>query len=192
MTDRIILASKSPRRLEILRQHGIEPIVKPVDADESLPEGIAMEEAVEYLALTKARACYEEVRDDDSYKDYIIIGSDTVVFKDEIMGKPEDRNDAYRMISAINDDCHYVSTGVATIRVSDGNEFVSSAVTRVYCKKLSEQDIQDYLDTDEPYDKAGAYAIQGLFGKHIDRIEGDYDNVVGLPYRIVQQLLKCY
>ncbi len=190
MTAGIILASKSPRRLQILREHGIEPVVIPANADETLPHRMDMKEAVEYLSLIKARSCYEKVKNNPEYAGYIIIASDTIVYKDEIMGKPKDREDAFRMISAIRNDCHYVSTGVAAINVDSGAEHVDSEATEVFCKDLSDSEINEYLDTDEPYDKAGAYAIQGLFGRYIDHIEGDYDNVVGLPYRLVDKLLN--
>lgn len=191
MAARIILASKSPRRLQILKDHGIEPLVMPVDADESLPDGIKMEDAVEYLALVKARQCYELVKGNSEYSGYMIIGSDTIVYKDEIMGKPENRSDAFRMISAIRNDRHFVSTGVALINVDNAKEYVTSGVTEVFCKDYSDEDIERYLDTDEPYDKAGAYAIQGIFGQYIDHIDGDYDNVVGLPYSLVDKLIAA-
>lgn len=189
MKRTIILASKSPRRLDILRSHGYEPVVLPVDADESLPEGIDMESAVRLLALKKARACFDIVSGKDEYSGCIIIGADTIVYKDEIMGKPEDRQDAFRMLDAIRGTCHYVSTGVAFIDVDSGKETVVNDVTAVYCRNYTDEDIEAYLDTDEPYDKAGAYAIQGIFGKHIDHIEGDYENVVGLPFHVIDKYL---
>lgn len=189
MKRQIILASKSPRRLDILRSHGYEPIVLPADADETLPDGIDMESAVRILALKKARACYEKVSGKEEYAGCIIIGADTIVYKDEIMGKPENREDAFRMLDSIRNTFHYVSTGVAMIDVDTGEETVTNDVTKVYCKNYSDQDIEDYLDTDEPYDKAGAYAIQGLFGKHIDHFDGDYENVVGLPFYAIDKFL---
>lgn len=184
----IILASKSPRRYEILRKHGIEPVVIPAEADESLPVGIDMEEAVRLLALKKARSVYEQL-DKAKYDEGFVIGADTIVYKDEIMGKPKDRDDARLMLKTIRGTWHYVSTGVALIDIASGEEIVLNEVTRVICKDYSDEDIEAYLDTDEPYDKAGAYAIQGEFGKHIERYEGDYENVVGLPYEAIEKYL---
>ena len=215
-TEKIILASKSPRRLEILRKHGIEPIVMPADTDESLPSDIGMEDAVKLLALRKARACYESLKaraeysdcsgqsdgsersgnsgqlegsDLSEFRDSKIVGSDTIVFTDEILGKPKDRDDAYRMLSAISGTHHYVSTGVAVIDFNTGKEQVCSDVTLVHVAELSPDEINAYLDTDEPYDKAGSYAIQGIFGKYIKQIEGDYENVVGLPFHVLKEMI---
>lgn len=189
---KIILASGSPRRLEILNKHGIEPIVLPQDTDESLPEGIGMTDAVEMLASRKAHACYESVKDDASYKDCIILGADTIVWKDEIMGKPEDRDDAWRMLDKIRGTHHFVVTGVCLIEKSTGLETVLSDVTTVYCVDYSDEDIEDYISREEPYDKAGSYAIQGYFGRYIEHIDGDYENVVGLPFYRVEEALKAF
>lgn len=189
MYKTIILASKSPRRYEILKNHGIDPIVIPANADETLPDRIGMEEAVRLLALKKARAVFACI-ERDNYGEGYIIGSDTIVYKDEIMGKPIDRNDARKMIETIRGTYHFVSTGVALIDIKSGEEIVLNDVTKVFCKNYSDEDIEEYLDTDEPYDKAGAYAIQGIFGKYIDRYEGDFENVVGLPFHIIEKFLK--
>ena len=189
---RIILASKSPRRIEIFRNHGIDPVIIPADVDEALPEGIGMTEAPEMLASLKAKTCYDTVRSGKSGIDCsnlsgcYIIGADTIVWKDEIMGKPEDRNDASRMLHKIRGTVHYVVTGVCIIDVDSGDTAVFSDITEVWCKDYSEDDINGYLALEEPYDKAGSYAIQGYFGRYIDHINGDYENVVGLPfYRII-------
>ena len=188
---KIILASQSPRRLEILNKHDIEPIVIPAGVDENLPEGISMEDAVKTLAHKKASAVYNLIKGNPDYSDSLIIGSDTVVFKDEIMGKPVDADDAFRMLSSIRNTNHFVATGVALINTDTGESTVLCDVTTVYCKKYSDNDIWDYINTVKPYDKAGSYAIQGEFGKHIDHIDGDYENVVGLPfYRIEKYLIK--
>lgn len=185
----IVLASKSPRRLEILRKHGIEPVVMPADADETLPDGIDMIDAVRLLALKKAMATYEVVKAEGKITEGYVIGSDTIVYKDELMGKPVDRDDARRMIECIRDTYHFVSTGVALIDIASGEETVLNDVTKVFCTPMSAEDIEEYLDTDEPYDKAGAYAIQGIFSKYIDHYEGDFENVVGLPYHIIEKYM---
>ena len=187
---RIILASKSPRRLEILNKHGIDPVILPQDTDESLPDGIGMTEAVEKLASDKAHACYDAVKNDPAYDGFIILGADTIVWKDELMGKPIDKADAFRMLDKIRGTYHYVLTGVCLIDVSTGSEKIMHDVTTVYCTDYSDEDIEDYISRDEPYDKAGSYAIQGYFGRYIDHIDGDYENVMGLPFHIIEDALR--
>ncbi|MBR4431034.1 MAG: septum formation protein Maf [Clostridiales bacterium] len=189
---KIILASASPRRVEILNRHGIEPVILPQDTDESLPEGIGMTEAVERLSSAKARACYDAVKDDPAYEGFVILGADTIVWKDEIMGKPEDKTDAWRMLDKIRGTNHYVVTGVCLIDVNSGSETAMNDVTAVHCVNYSDDDIDDYISGEEPYDKAGAYAIQGYFGRYIDHIDGDYENVMGLPFHIIEDELKKY
>lgn len=210
---KIILASKSPRRREILMNHGIDPIIMPTDTDESLPEGLGMNESVELLASRKAEACYDYIMSDpelrsryasqnasqddsrndppdDSDEDrYLIIGSDTIVWKDEIMGKPVDHDDAFRMLDKIRGTHHYVVTGVCLIDAASGEKTVLSDTTTVYCVNYSDDDILEYISGEEPYDKAGSYAIQGKFGKYIDHIDGDYENVVGLPFYRIKEFL---
>jgi len=162
-----------------MREHGLDPEVVPANVDETLPEGIAMEDAVMYLSLKKAlfvEAAHPELAG------ALIIAADTVVYKDEILGKPSDRAEACRMINAIKNTSHQVATGVALVVAGEPARRSFCNVTDVFCRSYSDADINAYIDTDEPYDKAGGYAIQGAFGKYIDHIEGDYENVVGLPF----------
>ena len=189
---KIILASASPRRLEIMNKHGIEPLVMPQDTDEHLPDGMGMTEAVEELASQKARSCYESVKGDPRYEGYLIIGADTIVWKDEIMGKPADAGDAFRMLDKIRGTFHYVVTGICLIDKDSGSEAVMSDVTAVHCVDYSDEDIRNYISMTEPYDKAGSYAIQGYFGRYIDHIDGDYENVVGLPFYRIENAVKPY
>ena len=189
---RIILASASPRRLEILNKHGVDPVVLPQDTDEHLPDSIGMTDAVEELASQKARACYDAVKNDPRYDGYLIIGADTIVWKDEIMGKPADADDAFRMLDKIRGTFHYVVTGICLIDKSSGAETVMSDVTTVHCVNYSDEDIRKYISLAEPYDKAGSYAIQGYFGRYIDHIDGDYENVVGLPFYRIKTALEPY
>ena len=188
----IILASKSPRRIEILKKHGVDAIIMPTETDETLPENLGMREAVETLALRKSRGCYDTIRNNPDYKGCVIIGADTIVWKDEIMGKPIDAADAFRMLDKIRGTVHYVVTGVALIDTDTGRETVLSDVTEVHCVNYSDEDIYNYISQDEPYDKAGSYAIQGYFGRYIDHIEGDYENVVGLPFFRIEPLIQAY
>lgn len=188
---KIILASQSPRRLEILRKHGYEPIVIPSNAEEVLPDNISMLDAVKTLSKQKAQAVYEsnpELRNEEELT--IIIGSDTIVYKDEIMSKPQDANDAYRMLNSIRNTSHYVATGVTLIYAQTGEILVLSDVTTVYCKDYTDDDIWRYIKDEPPFDKAGSYAIQGRFGQYIDHIDGDYENVMGLPFHIIKEFLE--
>ena len=189
---KVILASKSPRRIEILHKHGIDAAIMPTDTDETLPEGIGMNAAVEMLAKRKAEACYEAVKDDPKWSGHIIIGADTIVWKDELMGKPADHDDAFHMLDSIRGTFHYVVTGVALIDTDTGTCNVLSDTTKVWCKNYTDADILDYISREEPYDKAGSYAIQGYFGRYIDHIDGDYENVVGLPYYRIEPLIQDY
>lgn len=185
-----ILASGSPRRIEMMKKHGISPVVHPAEIDENIPPEHSMCQTVMFLALKKAKAVEAEYLASDG-KAPIIIAADTIVYKDEIMGKPEDREDAFRMISSLRNDVHFVVTGCALVEAGMQNARVFAEITKVFVKDFSDEELNAYLDTDEPYDKAGAYAIQGIFSKHIDHIEGDYDNVVGFPWeRIEKELTK--
>ena len=194
--DRIILASKSPRRLDILREHGIEPIVLLGNADESLPDDISFTDAVVMLSERKALAALEQPKIAEFEGKSLIIASDTIVYKDKIMGKPIDKEDAFVMLSSLRNDKHYVATGVTLIDIIDGvpqiDDICSFAeVTEIICGNYTDEDIWSYIKTGEPADKAGAYAIQGGFRKYIREFRGDYENVVGLPYnRIISQLNK--
>ncbi len=178
----IILASKSPRRKELLSMCGFEFEIKPAEADETLPENISPKEAVEYLSQIKAEA----INDNEN----IIIGADTVVaLGNEIMGKPKDEEDAFLMLSKLSGKIHSVYTGVTIIKKDERITF--SSETKVEFYPLTEQEIRDYISTKEPMDKAGAYGIQGLGGLLIKSVEGDYNNVVGLPVAELSRKIKC-
>lgn len=188
-----ILASGSPRRIEIMHSHGIEPIIHPASIEENIPPKNGMCQTVMFLALKKAKAVEAEVLRESAIPAEdapVIIAGDTIVYKDEIMGKPENREDAYRMLTKLKNDYHYVVTGCALVEAGRQNARVFAEITKVFVKDLTEEDLNAYLDTDEPYDKAGAYAIQGIFSKHIDHIEGDYDNVVGFPWSRIEKELE--
>lgn len=186
---RIILASGSPRRKELLGMICGEFEVIVSDCEE-IVTGTVPEEVTKELSRQKAEAVAKNI------PDAIIIGADTVVSVDgEILGKPNDRAEAYDMLKRLSGRTHQVSTGVTLIRTGETGEmdyhhsFAETTIVRV--ARLAEEELHAYLDTDEPYDKAGAYGIQGMFGKHIPGIEGDYNTVVGLPvYRLYQKLKK--
>ncbi len=185
---RIILASASPRRKELLRQIGLEFEVIPSRAKELITRQLP-QEVVEELALQKAENVAEDVGEG------IVIGSDTIVWQNgRIMGKPKDREDARRMLRGIQGNTHSVFTGVAVLVKSgaDVQRHVFSCETKVHIFPMTEEETEKYLDTGEPMDKAGAYGIQGMFAAWVEAIEGDYNNVVGLPVSALYQVLKQY
>ncbi len=188
-TTAIILASGSPRRRELLSMicHDFSVVVS--DCEEIVSSAVPEEVTIELSrqkaqAVAAGRACA------------VVIGADTVVSIDgEILGKPRDREDACRMLRLLSGKTHQVSTGVTLIQTGpDADAKWESSfceTTLVHVAPLSEREIVSYLDTDEPYDKAGAYGIQGVFGKYISGIEGDYNNVVGLPvHRLYEEWKK--
>lgn len=178
----IVLASQSPRRSEILRQAGIPFVAKPANVDETARPGESPEEYVRRLARDKTLAVRAAPGD-------IVLGADTTVVVDgEILGKPADSADAARMLSLLADHEHQVLTGICLRRGAE--IIIDCARTCVWFKPLMREEIADYVATGEPMDKAGAYAIQGLASKFIERIEGSYANVVGLPIELVQQILR--
>ncbi len=184
-----VLASGSPRRIEMMRAHGIEPVVIPAHIEENLPAIGGMTETVMFLALKKAKSV-EKLHADTLPENSVIIAADTVVYKDEIMGKPIDKEDGFRMLSALKNTFHYVVTGVALLEAGKPNARVFAETTKVYFTDYSNEELLSYLDTDEAYDKAGGYAIQGYFSKFTKKIEGGYNTVVGFPWDRIQQELK--
>lgn len=189
---RMILASGSPRRKELLGMICDEFEVIVSDCEE-IVTSIVPEEVTQELSRQKAEAVASGKYDT---ADAIIIGADTVVsIGQEILGKPKDREDAWQMISMLSGKEHQVSTGITLIQTDEAGKILQHKsfveTTRVRVVALTQEEIKAYIDTDEPYDKAGAYGIQGLFGKHIEGIEGDYNNVVGLPvHRLYAELKK--
>ena len=180
----LILASSSPRRRELLTQAGIPFTVQPADIDETHRPGESPETFTQRLAREKAEAVFA------GNPDATILGADTVVVCDEeILGKPLDEADAARMLKKLSGRDHQVITGVALVSPS-GTQTVAE-ITIVSMRKISEQEIANYIATGEPRDKAGAYAIQGGAAPFITQIVGDYDNVVGLPVKVVQQMLSA-
>lgn len=192
---RIILASESPRRKEIMNQMGIEYEAMPANITEKIA-GNEPSDMVISLACQKARNVAERI--EDGQEDLIIIGADTLVFhKKKALGKPKNRDHAIEMIEDLSDDEHEVYTGVCIIirrnslHRSEDEEISFSVSTRVIVYPLTREEIEDYVDTKEPMDKAGAYAIQGGFGIYIKEIHGDYYNVVGFPIgKIYEKLLE--
>lgn len=192
MNSQIILASSSPRRIEMLKSKGINPVMIPSSVDENLPVDLDMKQAVMYLALKKALNVEKIwLSANEKRKDLVIIAADTIVYKNGIIGKPNDWEDAENTLKRLRNARHSVATGVALINPGSQKRSAFCEVTEVFFKDYSDQDITAYLNTAEPWDKAGSYAIQGAWGTHIDRIKGDYDNVIGFPWtRIASELRK--
>jgi septum formation protein len=177
---KLILASSSPRRAEILRNAGFEFVVQPAHVDETRFTGERAEDYVKRLAEMKARLVAQYA--DRSGVPAMVIGADTVVVVEgQILGKPADAEDARRMLRLLSGRDHDVLTGLSFLGVPAGSEVAHVESTRVSFLPLSDEDIEDYLHTGEPFDKAGDYGIQGIGGRFIWRIEGCYFNVMGLP-----------
>ena len=183
--QKLILASKSPRRAEILRAAGWAFEAVAANIGESRQED---EDAVSYvrrLAQTKAETVAHQFPHD------LVLGADTIVLiNEEILGQPGDAASAERMLKLLSGKWHQVLTGVALIRLNDERRIVEHEVTRVRFAELSDEEISWYVGTGEPLDKAGAYAIQGRAAPFIEEIQGDYFNIVGLPLRRVYRLLQ--
>ncbi len=182
----LILASSSPRRAELLRAAGIEFVVQPADVPEVRAAGESPIQYARRLARDKAQAV-AATRPSD-----LVLGADTdVCVDDRILGKPRDAADAAAMLRALSGRWHEVTTGVCLIVPNGPSEgIVAHETTRVLFERLTGADIEAYVASGEPMDKAGAYAIQGIASRWISRIEGDYPNVVGLPVALVWRLLR--
>lgn len=177
----IVLASKSPRRKEILKDLGYDFIVCPAKKDEVFDLSLGLDEALKKVAESKAK----EVR--EFFSDSIIISADTIVCLDQkILGKPKSKEDAIKTLNALSNRRHQVKTGVCVIYKNQ--TFLHVETTDVYFKKLTEQDIMSYVNSGKCMDKAGSYGIQEC--DFVDHIEGDYTNVVGLPKYVVESMMK--
>ena len=187
---KVILASASPRRRELLAQIGMDFKVIISKADENISEP-APEQLVMKLSDIKAMAVYEEHGIEDEAT--IILGADTVVaFDGKVLGKPKDTQQAKEMLSMLSDNTHQVFTGVTILYKKQG-ELKSETFydkTTVYTYPISDKEIDEYIMTGEPMDKAGSYGIQGIGAKFIKKIDGDYNNVVGLPVSKIYQKIK--
>jgi nucleoside triphosphate pyrophosphatase len=184
----IILASASPRRAGILQNAGIPFETLAEIIDESRKPGELRADYVRRLALSKARTAAGVERDPG---ECLFIGADTVVVAgDEILGKPESADDARRMLRLLSGTVHEVHTGLAVIRRPGAMEAVVEEVTRVTFAPLVDREIDAYIATNEPFDKAGAYGIQGIGSRYVTRIEGCYFNVMGLPLARLWSLLR--
>lgn len=188
MAKLLRLASKSPRRIELLEKLGFVFEVTPAVKDEIVPKNICTSDVVKEIAKCKAVEVYNK------YPDDVIISADTiVVFNEKILGKPKDEQDAFRMLKMLSGGVHSVFTGVCIINNDDIDTFAEE--TKVEFYPLSDEEIARYIATGEPMDKAGAYGIQGKGSVLVKKIDGDYFNVMGLPVARVWRKLcaidKC-
>lgn len=178
----LYLASQSPRRRQILENMGLPFNVRLPNAEEAIPSGASPDDVIVANAHAKAASVVGSVGPKD-----IVLGADTLVILDgEVMGKPSTSDDGRRMLQKLSGRTHDVVTGISLL-TAENRAWEKAVRSRVTFRHLSENEITQYLGTSEPYDKAGAYAVQGLGAIYIDRIDGSYTNVMGLP---VEEFLK--
>lgn len=181
----LVLASASPRRQELLRQLGLRFRVAPADVPEELDRARPPAEAAVALALAKARHVAAR------FPDAVVLAADTiVVLGGDVLGKPVDAADALRMLTALAGRSHHVITGVAVVRRAVAQELSGYELTTVHFRPMPRDALERYVATGEPMDKAGAYGIQGRAATMVDRLEGDYFNVMGLPLARVTEMLE--
>ena len=182
---RIILASASPRRKELLEIIGLRFEVEPSDYAEDMRSGLRPDELARAISLGKAKAVATR------HKNAIVIAADTfIVFRGKIMGKPGTEAEARKMLKSLRGKPHSVITGFTILDTDNDKVFTKSVETVVYIKNLASEEIEAYVKSGEPLDKAGAYAIQGSGSVIVERIEGDYFNVIGLPLCALAEGLK--
>jgi septum formation protein len=184
---KLVLASSSPRRQELLRNGGFDFQVVPSRVEEVFSADHDPAAVVERLALHKAEEVAQRIKE----KDAVVLGADTVVVVDgAALGKPGTPREAAAMLERLSGREHQVITGVALVDPGSARRAIAHEVTRVFFRPLSQKEIADYVASGEPVDKAGAYAIQGRAGRFVTRLEGCYFNVMGLPVALVDRLLR--
>jgi len=172
----LVLASTSPRRKEILESLGVEFKVIGSNIEEKVDENLSPPEIAKQLAYLKAKDVSNKINGD-----YVVVGADTIVEYNKVLGKPRNIEEACSMLRLLSGQVHRVITGFAVIDCITQKEFIDYECTNVYFNHLTDNQIQKYISTGEPMDKAGAYGIQGKASLFVSKIEGDYFNVVGLP-----------
>lgn len=170
----------------MLNEYGYQIKIVAPNIEENIPNGVTPQEGAMFLALKKALSIEGGCKAGS-----IILAADTIVVLDEIIGKPKSEEDAYRILSILKGKTHRVITGVALLKANCSERITFCETTYVTFRDYTDKEIQSYVQTKEPYDKAGGYAIQGAFGKHVKEISGDRDNVIGLPItRVIKELKK--
>lgn len=185
----LILASQSPRRAEILKKAGYQFVSLPVHVSEIPNKNLNLNEQIIDIAGRKAKACSKLPQAQG--RDSIIVSADTLVcLENETLGKPENERIAFEYLRRLSGRSHEVKTAVFLLDIKSKKEVTHIETTSIFFKNLSDKEIWDYISTGEPMDKAGAYGIQGLGGKFVERYEGDFFNVVGLPLQALENLFK--
>ena len=186
VAPRLVLASSSPRRHDLLSSEGFEFLVAEPNVDESAPAGELPERTAARLALTKARSVAERV----GFRESCVLAADTIVVVDDVaLGKPSDEEEAIHMLLRLSDRTHRVITGY--VALLDGSPAESGVeVSRVRMRAVTSEEARAYAATGEPLDKAGAYAVQGVGGRFVEHIDGSRSNVIGLPLEVVVPALR--
>ncbi|WP_432408910.1 Maf family protein [Wukongibacter sp. M2B1] len=184
MDKKLVLASSSPRRREILENLNLDFDIIKSDTTEKVKDGELPEHIVMALAVEKSLDISRSLE-----PGRIVIAADTIVYKEKVLGKPSSYEEAYQTLKALQNDIHYVYTGLAVIESGSYRKIVTYEKTKVKIKKLSEDKIEKYIDTGEVWDKAGSYGIQGFGSTIVEWIEGDYFSVVGLPVAKLEDIL---
>ena len=187
----VILASGSPRRIDMLRADGIEPLVVRPDCEENIHIALTPRQEVMALALRKNLRAVEMLKEQGGLPaEGIVLSADTMVVLDGFpIGKPADEEDAFRILSELNGRMHTVCSGACLFDLATGRQLVFSEGTDVYFMQYTDEDIRAYIATGEPMDKAGAYAIQGGFAPYVTHTDGPMDNVIGFPYGTIKRIL---
>lgn len=185
----LILASESPRRRELLKKAGYDFDVVPVKVSEIPNKNLNVNDQILDIARRKARAAFHLLKSSRNGSFTVLAADTEVIFGEGPLGKPLDRDDAYRILRLLSGRFHEVITAVCMIDSSSQKELSQFEITHIYFKELSDDEIWSYIDTGDPMDKAGAYGIQSGAGHFIERIEGPFDNVVGLPIDLVRKML---
>ncbi len=193
---KIILASQSPRRSEILKKANYDFVSIPTHVSEIPDKNLTVDEQIMDIARRKARFCLatlqgQRLAGENSPHEHLILAADTMVcLSDQILGKPENQDEAFQFLNLLSDKVHQVKTAVIILDVNSQDEVSLIETTEVTFRNLSDSEIWDYIKTGEPMDKAGAYAIQGLGKKFVTHFSGDFDNVVGLPLHAIEKVFK--
>lgn len=185
----LILASESPRRRDLLQQAGFSFDVVSVKVSEIPDKNLNVNEQILDIARRKARAAMAHLKSVREGHFHVLSADTEVIFGGGPLGKPSDRQDAYRILKLLSGQTHEVKTAVCIIDSLSGHEISQIETTQIFFKNLSDDEIWTYIGTGEPMDKAGAYGIQGLGGQFVTHFEGPFDNVVGLPIELVRQML---
>lgn len=185
--SKLVLASGSPRRRELLSGLGLAFEIIVSEADETVEEKVTPAEMVCKLAYRKASAV------SNTLQDGIVVGADTIVVLDgNVLGKPADKQNAVRMLRLLQGRTHIVYSGIAVLDAATGKNIIDYRATQVHMRTLTDAEIEAYVETGEPMDKAGSYAIQGIGSTIVDSIEGDYFTVVGLPMELLASMLTSF